>query len=116
MLFRSAVDVEYITTKIRGLRIFEDEFGKMNLSLSEIQGSVLVVSQFTLYGDCRNGRRPSFVTAARPADAQRMYLSVVSELRTLGIHVETGRFQAHMDVTLVNDGPVTILLDSSRQF
>jgi D-tyrosyl-tRNA(Tyr) deacylase len=109
-------DVEYIASKIAGLRIFEDGSGKMNLALRDIQGSVLVVSQFTLYGDCRKGRRPSFVVAARPSEADRLYSSVVSELRGCGITVETGRFQAHMEVSLVNDGPVTILLDSSKIF
>ena len=107
-------DVEYIASKIAGLRIFEDGSGKMNLALRDIQGSVLVVSQFTLYGDCRKGRRPSFVAAARPSEADRLYSSVVSELRGCGVTVETGRFQAHLEVSLVNVGPVSILLDSSK--
>ncbi len=107
-------DVGYIASKLAGLRVFEDDDGKMNLALQDVGGKLLVVSQFTLFGDCRKGRRPSFITAARPDVADRLYQSVVAELRGLGLHVETGRFQQHMDVTLTNDGPVTLLLDSTR--
>jgi len=105
-------DVIWIAGKIAGLRVFEDSAGKMNLALADVGGSVLLVSQFTLYGDCRKGRRPSFVEAARPEKANLLYQSVVAELKGLGVPVETGTFQAHMDVRLVNDGPVTLLLDS----
>jgi D-aminoacyl-tRNA deacylase len=109
-------DVQYIASKIRDLRIFADEAGKMNVSVLDRQGAVLVVSQFTLSGDARNGRRPSFASAAPPEIAQALYESVVRELAASGLHVETGEFQAMMQVTLVNDGPVTILLDSRKTF
>lgn len=109
-------DVVWLAGKIAGLRVFEDADGKMNLGLSDVGGSVLLVSQFTLYGDCRKGRRPSFVEAARPEAAVPLYKSMVAELRGLRVNVETGTFQAHMDVRLLNDGPVTLLLDSRRQF
>jgi D-tyrosyl-tRNA(Tyr) deacylase len=109
-------DVQYIASKIRELRIFPDDQGKMNRSVAEAGGSVLVVSQFTLQGDCRKGRRPSFDAAARPGLAQALYEAVVQALRDDGLHVETGEFQADMDVELVNDGPVTMLLDSRRTF
>ena len=109
-------DVVWLAGKIAGLRVFEDADGKMNLGLSDVGGSVLLVSQFTLYGDCRKGRRPSFVDAARPEAAVPLYQSMVAELRGLHVHVETGTFQAHMEVRLLNDGPVTLLLDSRRQF
>ncbi len=109
-------DVIYLAAKIAGLRIFEDEAGKMNLSLSEIGGGMLVVSQFTLLGDCRKGRRPSFVKAARPELAELLYRSFVAEISGLGIEVATGRFQEHMDVELINDGPVTLLVDSRKEF
>lgn len=109
-------DVVWIAGKIAGLRVFEDVNGQMNLSLTDVDGAVLVVSQFTLYGDCRKGRRPSFVAAARPEKANSLYQSVVAELKGQGLNVETGTFQAHMDVQLVNDGPVTLLLDSQKQF
>jgi D-tyrosyl-tRNA(Tyr) deacylase len=112
----TAADVTYIATKIRGLRIFADEQGKMNRSVEDIGGAVLMVSQFTLYGDARNGRRPSFVAAAPPAVAKALYEDVVRELREAGMPVETGVFQADMRVELENDGPVTMLLDSSRAF
>ncbi|MCA9065192.1 MAG: D-tyrosyl-tRNA(Tyr) deacylase [Planctomycetaceae bacterium] len=109
-------DVIWTAAKIAGLRVFEDAEGRMNLDLKESGGSVLVVSQFTLYGDCRKGRRPSFVAAARPEKAVELYEAVVAELRGTGLPVETGTFQAHMDVELINDGPVTLLLDSRRAF
>ena len=109
-------DVQYIATKIRDLRIFPDDAGKMNLSVLDRQGAVLVVSQFTLSGDARNGRRPSFASAAPPQIARALYEDVVRELKTSGLRVETGEFQAMMQVALVNDGPVTILLDSRKTF
>jgi D-aminoacyl-tRNA deacylase len=111
-----AADVQYIAGKIRDLRIFPDEHGKMNRSIAEANGGVLLVSQFTLLGDARKGRRPSFDGAAAPAVAQALYEDVARELRGTGITVVTGVFQADMQVELVNDGPVTILLDSARQF
>jgi D-tyrosyl-tRNA(Tyr) deacylase len=104
----------YLAEKIANLRIFSDSVGKMNLSLTDIGGSALVVSQFTLYGDTRGGRRPSYLQAAPPEEANRLYEGFVSAMRGLGIKVETGVFQAHMQVELVNDGPVTILLDSEK--
>lgn len=109
-------DALYLVDKILNLRIFEDDEDKMNLSLLDIAGELLVVSQFTLYGDSRRGRRPSFIDAARPADANRLYEFYVAECRKQIQNVETGRFQAMMDVELVNDGPVTILLDSEKLF
>jgi D-tyrosyl-tRNA(Tyr) deacylase len=109
-------DADYLGTKILGLRIFEDENGKMNLSLTEKRGAILAVSQFTLYGDVRRGRRPSFDEAAPPQLANELYEYFVRKIREAGFHCETGRFQAMMDVELVNDGPVTILLDSARLF
>jgi len=109
-------DSQYITAKIRDLRIFADEAGKMNLSVLDKQGGVLVVSQFTLSGDARNGRRPSFASAAPPHIARALYEEVVRELTASGLRVETGEFQAMMQVALVNDGPVTILLDSRKIF
>jgi D-aminoacyl-tRNA deacylase len=109
-------DVQYIAAKIRDLRIFPDEAGKMNRSLLDQQGAALVVSQFTLSGDARNGRRPSFASAAPPEIARALYEEVVRELKTSGLRVETGEFQAMMQVALVNDGPVTILLDSRKTF
>ena len=105
---------EYLAEKIANLRIFADDAGKMNRSLVEIGGSALVVSQFTLYGDTRGGRRPSYIQAASPEDAKRLYEEFVRCLRSFGVPVETGVFQAHMEVELVNDGPVTILLDSEK--
>jgi D-aminoacyl-tRNA deacylase len=109
-------DVKYVAGKVRDLRIFEDADGKMNLSVAEAGGSVLAVSQFTLCGDCRRGRRPSFDEAAAPTVARPLYDQLVAELRAHGLNVETGEFQAHMQVDLVNDGPVTILLDSRRRW
>lgn len=109
-------DVQYIAAKVRDLRIFSDDAGKMNLSVLDRRGAVLVVSQFTLSGDARNGRRPSFATAAPPQIARALYEDVVRELQGSGLRVETGEFQAMMQVALVNDGPVTILLDSRKTF
>ena len=110
-------DVAYIVSKICAMRIFEGDAGRqMDRSVRDVAGAVLVVSQFTLYGDMRKGRRPSFDAAAIPADARRLYEAVVRELRAAGVAVATGEFQARMRVELVNDGPVTILLDSARQF
>jgi D-tyrosyl-tRNA(Tyr) deacylase len=109
-------DVAYMAAKIRDLRVFPDEEGRMNRSVVESGGAVLIVSQFTLYGDCRRGRRPSFIAAAPPALADQRYQDVVAALRASGLHVETGIFQATMDVELVNDGPVTILIDSAKAF
>jgi D-tyrosyl-tRNA(Tyr) deacylase len=104
----------YLAEKIANLRIFSDASGKMNLSLLDVKGSALVVSQFTLYGDTRGGRRPSYVQAAPPEQANPLYEEFVRSLRALGVPTETGVFQAHMEVELVNDGPVTILLDSEK--
>ena len=109
-------DAVALAEKIAGLRVFEDEAGKMNLALADVGGQMLVVSQFTLFGDCRKGRRPSFVDAARPEKAELLYETFVAEVQGLGIHVETGRFQTHMDVSLINDGPVTLLVDSRKAF
>ncbi len=111
-----ARDEELVTNKIATLRIFPDADGKMSLSVQEIGGEVLVVSQFTLYGDVRKGRRPSFDDAAPPEDAQAIYERVVERLRGLGLRVATGRFRAMMDVQSRVDGPVTILVDSRKQF
>ena len=105
-------DAGYLADKISHLRVFEDDQGKMNRSLIETNGSMLVVSQFTLLGDCRKGRRPSFIKAAPPEDANRLYESFVGFVKAKGIHVETGRFQAMMAVSLINDGPVTIIIES----
>ena len=107
-------DVDYLVDKTLNLRAFTDTEGKMNLSVLDVKGDLLVVSQFTLYGDCRKGRRPGFSDAAPPALAQELYARYVEGLKAGGIKVETGRFQVHMSVELVNDGPVTLLLDSSR--
>ena len=109
-------DVNYLANKVIGLRVFEDEQGKMNCSIQDVGGSLLVVSQFTLYGDCRKGRRPSFIEAARPEIAKPLYKSFVAETRAQGVPTETGIFQAEMEVELVNDGPVTLLLDSHKEF
>ncbi len=109
-------DVDYLVDKIVNLRIFEDEEGKMNLSVIDSGGEVLVVSQFTLYGDCRKGRRPSFDKAAPPEVAENLYELFVKKVRERGVKVETGKFRAMMDVHLVNWGPVTLMLDSSKLF
>jgi D-aminoacyl-tRNA deacylase len=109
-------DADYLADKIASLRIFEDEYGKMNLSLAEVSGSALVVSQFTLYGDARRGKRPSFDAAAPPEKARTLYEYFVERIRAADLRCETGRFQEMMQVELINDGPVTILLDSSKAF
>lgn len=109
-------DVIYMAQKVVGLRVFEDSDGKMNLGLADIGGGMLVVSQFTLLGDTRKGRRPSFIAAARPEMADALYRSFIAEVQGQGITVATGRFQTHMDVELVNDGPVTLLIDSRKEF
>ncbi len=109
-------EADYIAGKIAGLRIFDDAEGKLNLSVGDCGGGVLLVSQFTLYGDCRKGRRPSFTRAAEPREAERLYQLVVQKLAERGLAVQTGRFQQAMDVSLVNHGPVTILLDSEKAF
>lgn len=109
-------DVTYMVDKIVNLRIFEDENDKMNLSLQDIGASLLVVSQFTLHGDCRKGRRPSFIEAAKPEIADNLYQKFVDKARSMGIRTETGRFKTHMMVELINDGPVTILVDSNKNF
>jgi len=107
---------DYLVQKTIGLRVFEDTDGKMNLSVQDIGGAVLVVSQFTLYGDVRKGKRPSFDDAAKPEQANHLYEYFVSKVRSTGVKCETGKFQAMMEVELVNDGPVTILLDSEKMF
>ena len=107
---------KYLAEKTANLRIFDDEQGKMNRSLLDVQGAALVVSQFTLYGDARGQRRPSFIQAAPPEEGKRLYEAFVKALRALGVRVETGVFQAMMEVELTNDGPVTILLDSDKLF
>ncbi len=109
-------DAAYIADKCVNLRVFPDEAGKMNLSLKDVGGGILMVSQFTLYGDCRKGRRPSFSHAAGPDKANRLYELVCTQIEAQGVPVEKGVFQADMKVSLVNDGPVTLLLDSFRGF
>ena len=112
----SEADADYLAEKICGLRIFEDEAGKMNLSVADVGGAVLAVSQFTLFGDVRRGKRPSFDAAARPEQAKALYEYFVERIRASGLRCETGRFQKMMEVELVNSGPVTILLDSKKMF
>jgi D-aminoacyl-tRNA deacylase len=107
--------VSWLAGKIVGLRVFDDEDGKMNRSLAEVGGAMLVVSQFTLYGDCRRGRRPSFTEAAPPELAERLYEAFVARVRAAGIEVATGRFREHMLVSLVNDGPVTLWIDTAER-
>jgi D-tyrosyl-tRNA(Tyr) deacylase len=107
---------DYLVEKIIGLRIFEDAAGKMNLSVQDSGGAVLVVSQFTLYGDVRRGKRPSFDAAARPEEAKRLYEYFVGRIRAAGLRCETGQFQAMMEVELINSGPVTLMLDSEKTF
>ena len=109
-------DADYIAEKTAGLRIFNDDEGKMNLSVGDVGSGVLLISQFTLHGDCRQGRRPSFISAARPETAIPLYEGVAQRLRAAGLPVATGEFGAHMHVSLVNDGPVTVLLDSKKLF
>jgi len=112
----SEEDAAYLARKIAGLRIYEDDDGKMNLSLDEVAGEVLAVSQFTLLGDCRKGRRPSFDGSEEPERARRLFEYFVTEVQRQGVRVSTGVFQAEMRVHLVNDGPVTLILDSKREF
>ncbi|HHU33046.1 MAG: D-aminoacyl-tRNA deacylase [Zhaonellaceae bacterium] len=109
-------DASYLADKVANLRVFPDNEGKMNLSILDVGGSILVVSQFTLLGDCRNGRRPSFIQAARPEKADELYNSFVQQLKKLGLNVATGQFQTDMLVEIANDGPVTVLLDSKKLF
>jgi len=109
-------DADYLAEKIAGLRIFEDDAGKMNLSVIDVGGAVLAVSQFTLFGDVRRGKRPSFDAAARPQLARRLYEYFVERVRGLGLRCETGRFQEMMEVELINSGPVTVLIDSEKVF
>ena len=109
-------DIEYCVQKIKKLRIFNDENNQMNLSIDDVKGQILSISQFTLYGDCRKGRRPSFSSAARPEVATKLYEEFIEKARKEGIVTKTGQFGAHMMVDLTNDGPVTILLESNRDF
>ena len=109
-------DARYMAEKVVHLRIFADEQGKMNKSVLDVDGGLLAVSQFTLWGDCRKGRRPSFVAAAEPAKAEALYEAFIDHARSLGVTVSAGRFQKMMEVSLVNDGPVTLLLDSEKEF
>jgi D-tyrosyl-tRNA(Tyr) deacylase len=109
-------DSMYMAEKVIHLRIFADEQGKMNRSLLDVGGGLLAVSQFTLWGDCRKGRRPSFIAAAKPSKAEELYEAFVQHAESLGVTVATGRFQEMMEVSLVNDGPVTLLLDSKKAF
>jgi D-tyrosyl-tRNA(Tyr) deacylase len=109
-------DIDYLIDKIINLRVFEDQEGKMNLSALDLDKDIMVVSQFTLYGDCRKGRRPSFFDAAPPDKAERLYDVFVNKINKFDLNVETGEFQAMMDIDLINDGPVTLLLDSNKDF
>ncbi|ODA41764.1 D-aminoacyl-tRNA deacylase [Desulfosporosinus sp. BG] len=109
-------DLNWMVDKLVGLRIFEDQEGKMNRSVQDVSGEILMVSQFTLYGDCRSGKRPSFTTAAAPEQAKALYDRTAEKIRSYGLKVETGIFQAQMDVELINDGPVTLLIDSEKKF
>ena len=109
-------DLKYIGDKILNLRVFEDQEDKLNLSLLDVKGDILAISQFTLYGDCRKGRRPNFMNAMGGEDAKKLYEEFVAILKKSGLKVETGKFGAHMKVDIVNDGPVTIMLDSKKQF
>ncbi|MCG6918897.1 MAG: D-tyrosyl-tRNA(Tyr) deacylase [Deltaproteobacteria bacterium] len=109
-------DAQYMAEKVVHLRIFADDQGKMNRSLLDVGGGLLAVSQFTLWGDCRKGRRPSFVAAADPAKAEALYEAFINNARSLGVNVASGRFQEMMEVSLINDGPVTLLLDSKKEF
>lgn len=111
-----ATDTAYLANKIVGLRVFEDADHRFNRSVRDVEGAVLLVSQFTLYGDCRRGRRPSFDQAAPPVEARAVYAALTEAVRAHGVSVQTGEFQAHMAVESVNDGPVTILLDSGKAF
>ncbi len=112
----TGTDVAYLADKIAGLRVFYDDEGKMNRAVAEVGGALLVVSQFTLFGDVRRGKRPSFDAAAPPEQARALYEAMVERFRSMGLRCETGRFQEHMEVELANDGPVTILLDSTKLF
>ncbi len=109
-------DVSYIADKLAGLRVFSDDEGKMNLSLTDISGEILVVPQFTLYGDVKKGKRPSFSAAASPSDGEELYLKLLDQLKGLGLSVKKGVFGADMQVRLINDGPVTILISSTKEF
>ena len=109
-------DIDYLIDKIVNLRVFEDQEGKMNLSALDLEKEIMIISQFTLYGDCRKGRRPSFFDAAPPDQAERLYDVFVNKIKNYDLKIATGEFQAMMDIDLVNDGPVTLLLDSNKEF
>ena len=109
-------DIDYLIDKIVNLRVFEDQEGKMNLSALDLEKEIMIISQFTLYGDCRKGRRPSFFDAAPPDQAERLYDVFVNKINNYDLKIATGEFQAMMDIDLVNDGPVTLLLDSNKEF